>query len=129
LPRWISYILTRHRYTDAARQFRTAPTKLRKRAESMQKTGGRMSNDQRPAPTPMQRIRAVLDAVRGSLTDAQIDEVESNVQAGELVLALEFLVDFLLDNDATVPAAVNTEILTLLRGYGSNRAREGLPVA
>ena len=95
----------------------------------MQKIWGKMSNDQRSAPTPMQRIRAVLDAVRGSLTDAQIDEVESNVQAGELVLALEFLVDFLLDNDATVPAAVNTEILTLLRGYGSNRAREGLPVA
>jgi hypothetical protein len=111
-------ILTRYGYADAARELRTAPARVRKWAETLARTEATVST--------AARIRAVAGAVRGALTDAQAAEVENNVAAGEERLAVEFLVDFLLEAEARVTAAVKAELQALFKALGS--ARRGADV-
>ena len=82
-----------------------SPLRVRKWAETLARTEATVST--------AARIRAVAGAVRGALTDAQAAEVENNVAAGEERLAVEFLVDFLLEAEARVTAAVKAEIQAL----------------
>lgn len=113
LPSQLQALFIRHGYPETAQQLRTAPARLRKWAESVQKQGTTM--------TPKQRITTLLTQLRGALTEGQVDEVESNLDVGETLLALEFLVDFLLDRDATVTTAQKAEIVALAKLLGSTR--------
>lgn len=73
------------------------------------------------------RIESVLHQVGACLSQAQIDEVRCNLLQHEWLLAVEFIVDFLVENEAEIPHQVKVEILALADAMGgSERIHRGL---
>lgn len=64
---------------------------------------------------------ALLAQVREGLTATQVAEVESFLSAGEPKMALEFTIDFIVENDTPLSAATFAFAEALAHGMGTKR--------
>jgi hypothetical protein len=117
----IEAILVRHGDPDAARTLRTSSARPRTWAASIHGQGAGLKSF-------AQRIADLLATVGASLSVAERDEVAGELEAGELRLAIEQLVDFLGEKDAQIPAGAKAECQALLIALGSPRTGEHLVV-
>lgn len=111
VPAQLESLFLRHGHPELARQLRTSPARLRRWAESLQQQGTTMLH--------RQRIAKLLEQTQSKLKKSQVDEVSANLRQGELLVALEFLVQFLDEQEASVSREVGDEINRLAKELGS----------
>lgn len=109
--------LRRHGYGRAARHAASAPEKLRAWLETFRETEAPMTSRARP---PAAEAAAVVALIAPELTPSQRAEVQAFLDEAQPLLAVEFALQFVSDNDGWISPDAGAAANAFLRRMGSS---------